>query len=125
MTSYTRTFSTKSNTPPNTSDQNPPDRQRRQNLRSLHLSRLQVLPAGVRQESHRSHYFSNLSLRIPSNMPRDYLIRLANTPQDQLSNEERDELEMMKTFMEKPSGKSANYFLNAFATSKKTWKISS
>ena len=30
-------------------------------------------------------------------MPRYYLIRLANTSQDQLSELERDELKMMKT----------------------------
>jgi len=30
-------------------------------------------------------------------MPRYYLIRLANTPQDQLTELERDELKMMKT----------------------------
>ena len=37
---------------PDPSRQNPPERPRPQNLRSLHLPRLQVLPTGVRQESH-------------------------------------------------------------------------
>ena len=81
----------------NKKHQNSPVPQRRQNLRSLHLSRLQVLPTGVRQESHRSQQLSNLPLRIPSKMPRNYLIRLANTPPDQLTDQERDELNMMKT----------------------------
>ena len=30
-------------------------------------------------------------------MPRYYLIRLASTPQDQLTDQERDEQKMMKT----------------------------
>ena len=51
----------------------------------------------VRQESHRSQYLPNLPLRIRSKMPRYYLIRLTNTPQDQLTDFEGDEPKMMKT----------------------------
>ena len=81
---------------PDPSRQNPPDRPRRQNLRTLHLPRLQVLPVGVRQESHRSCHFPNLSLRISSPMPNQYLARLVSTPPDQLKQEERDLLHTWK-----------------------------
>ena len=81
---------------PDPSRQNPPDRSRRQNLPSLHLPRLQVLPAGVRQESHRSCHFPNLSRLISSPMPNHYLARLVNTPPDQLKQEERELLHTWK-----------------------------
>ena len=70
MTSCAKTPSTKSNflkrSHARLKSSNLPDRAWHQNLRPLYLSRLQVLPAGVRQESHRSQYLSNLPLRIPS-----------------------------------------------------------
>ena len=81
---------------PDPSRQNSPDRSRRQNLRSLHLPILQVLPVGVRQESHRSCHFPNLSLRISSPMPNQYLVQMATTPPDQLSVQERELLHTWK-----------------------------
>ena len=58
-------------TPPDPGHQNVPDRARPENLSTLHLPRVQTLPARVRQESHRSCHLSNLPLWIPvRNVPK-------------------------------------------------------
>ena len=51
-------------TTPNASRQNPPDCPGSQNLSTLHLPRVQMVPIGVRQESRRSANLPYLSLWI-------------------------------------------------------------